>query len=104
MASKNCMWAILALCGSLLPVAAPTVTQAAEDGAKPKAKPDAVACRYVDSPGSRVKRRVCGTAALAAPQNSLPASAFPIGGAPPVSPNMPEFSNPANQSAYRGYR
>ena len=103
MTSKNCMWAILALCGSLLTVAAPTVTQAAEDGAKPKAKQDAVVCRYVDSPGSRLKRRVCGTAA----QNSVPAPAFPFNGAygaPPVSPNMPEFSNPANQSAYRGYR
>ena len=104
MASKNCMWAILALCGSLLTVAAPTVTQAAEDGAKPKAKQDAVVCRYVDSGGSRLKRRVCGTAARSAPQNSLPPEAFSFGGAPSVTPNMPGFSNPANQSAYRGYR
>jgi hypothetical protein len=106
MTSKNWMWAILALCGSLLTVAASTVTQAAEDGAKPKAKQDAVVCRYVDSPGSRLKRRVCGTAAQSGPQNSVPTPAFPFGayGAPPVSPNMPEFSNPANQSAYRGYR
>lgn len=103
MTSKNCMWAILALCGSLLAVAAPTVTQAAEDGAKPKAKQDAVVCRYVDSPGSRLKRKVCGTAARSAPQNSMPIPAFPIG-APLVTPNMSDFSNPANQSAYRGYR
>lgn len=103
MASKNGVWAILALCGSLLTVAAPTVTQAAEDGAKPKAKQDAVVCRYVDSPGSRLKRKVCGTAAQSAPQNSTPIPTFPIG-VPLITPNMTGFSNPANQSAYRGYR
>ena len=34
MTSKNCMWALLAFSGSLLAVAAPTVTQAAEQGSK----------------------------------------------------------------------
>ena len=34
MASKNCMWALLAFCGSLLTVAAPTVTQAADQPAE----------------------------------------------------------------------
>ncbi len=33
MTSKNCMWALLAFCGSLLTVAAPTVTQAADQPA-----------------------------------------------------------------------
>ena len=108
MASKNCMWAILAFCGSLCIVAAPTVSQAAdqpaEQVAKSKAKHDAVTCRYVDSPGSRVKRHVCGTPAQWASESRMPTTGPPLASPPSVTPNMPEFSNPANQSAYRGYR
>jgi hypothetical protein len=104
MTSKNCMWALLALCGSLLTATAPTVTQAADQVAKSKAKQDAVTCRYVDSPGSRVKRHVCGTSAQWAPESRMPATGPPLTSPPSVTPNMPEFSNPANQSAYRGYR
>jgi len=108
MTSKNCMWALLAFCGSLLTIAAPTVTQAADQPAgqvaKSKAKQDAVACRYVDSPGSRVKRHVCGTPAQWASESRMPATGPSFASPPSVTPNMPEFSNPANQSAYRGYR
>jgi hypothetical protein len=102
MTSKNCMWAIVAFCGSLLTVAAPTVTQAA-DQPKSKAKQDTV-CRYVESPGSRVKRHVCGTAAQWASESRMPPAGPPLASPPSVTPNMSEFSNPANQSAYRAYR
>jgi hypothetical protein len=107
MASKNCMWALVVFCGSLLVAAAPTVTQAADqaDAGKSKAKPDTVTCRYVDSPGSRVKRRVCGTSAHWAADSRvtspMPSSASP---APSVVPGMSEFGNPANQSAYQSFR
>jgi hypothetical protein len=109
MTSKNCMWALLAFCGSLLAATAPTMTQAADQPAdqvaKSKAKQDAVTCRYVDSPGSRVKRHVCGTSTQWASESRMPAAGPPLTSSPPsVTPNMPEFSNPANQSAYRGYR
>jgi len=106
MTSKNCMWALLAFCGSLLTVAAPTVTQAGDQPAeaKSKAKHDTVTCRYVDSPGSRVKRHVCGTAAQWASESRVPTPGPTFAAPPSVTPNMSEFSNPANQSAYRGYR
>lgn len=103
MTSKNCMWALLAFCGSLLAVAAPTVTQAA-DQPKSKAKQDGVTCRYVESAGSRVKRHVCGTAAQWASESRAPPAGPPLASPPSVTPNMSEFSNPANQSAYRAYR
>ena len=108
MTSKNCMWALLAFCGALLTATTPTVTQAAdqpaEQGAKSKAKPDTGGCRYVDSPGSRVKRHVCGTPAQWASESRVPATGPPFASPPSVTPNMPEFSNPANQSAYKGFR
>jgi hypothetical protein len=106
MASKNCMWALLAVCGSLL-IAAPALTQAAdqtEPGAKSKSKPE-TACRYVESPGSRVKRHVCGAPSQAAENRTpyiVPPTSF--GSPSPVVPGMSEFSNPANQSAYKGFR
>ena len=107
MVSKNCAWAILALCGSLLTVAAPTVTRAAdqpaEQGAKSKAKQE-VACRYVDSPGSRVKRRVCGTTAQWSPENRIPLPSSSAASPSGVVPGMTDFGNPANQSAYKGFR
>jgi hypothetical protein len=63
MTSKNCMWALLAFCGSLLTVAAPTVTQAADQpaaqAAKPSTKQDEVTCRYLESQGARMRQRVC---------------------------------------------
>jgi hypothetical protein len=110
MAGKNCKWLILAFCASMLTVAAPAVTQAAdqpaEQGAKPKNKPEPVTCRYVDSPGSRVKRHVCGTAAQLAPDSRITTPMPSSSAASPsgVVPGMSEFSNPANQAAYRGFR
>jgi hypothetical protein len=106
MASKNCTWAILAFCGSLLTVA--TVTQAAnppaDQGAKSKAKQDTVTCRYVDSPGSRVKRHVCGTQAQWSPESRIPMPSGSAASPPSVVPGMSDFGNPANQAAYRSYR
>jgi len=106
MASKNCMWAILALCGSLLAVAAPAVVQAAdppaEQGAKAKAKQDATTCRYVESPGARLKRRVCGTPAHT--DVRMPPSGAALSSPPTEVPGQSGFSNPANQSAYQRYR
>ena len=65
MASKKLTWAILGLCGSLLTMAAPTVTQAsdppAKQAAKRSTKQDEVTCRYLDSEGGRIRQRVCGT-------------------------------------------
>jgi hypothetical protein len=67
MASKNLTWAILGLCGSLLTVAAPAVTQAAEQPAAQiatsNAKQDTLTCRDLDVPGSHVKEHVCGVPA-----------------------------------------
>jgi len=105
MASKNCMWAILALCGSLLTVAAPSqaADQPADPGAKSKPKQE-VTCRYVESPGSRVKRRVCGTSAQWSPESHIPIPGSSAASPSGVVPGMSEFSNPANQSAYRGFR
>jgi len=101
MASKNGRWAIVAFCGSLLTFATPTVTQAAD---QPKAKPDASTCRYLDSPGSRLKRRVCGTPAHRPVEGHTPTTGASFA-SPPISvPGEPGFSNPANQSAYQRYR
>jgi hypothetical protein len=65
MASKNLSWAIFALCGSLLTVTAPTVTQAADQPAAQTAKADAkqgaLMCRDMDIPGSHIKYHICGT-------------------------------------------
>jgi hypothetical protein len=107
MVSKKCAWAILALCGSLLTVAALNVTQAADpppdQGAKSKAKQE-VTCRYVESPGSRVKRKMCGTSAQWSPANRIPDPSSSAASPSGVVPGMSEFSNPANQSAYKGFR
>ena len=60
MASKNLTWAILALCGSLLTVVAPTVTQAADQPAKQAAtsdaKQDTLMCRDLEVPGLACQR------------------------------------------------
>ena len=49
MASKNCMWAILAFCGSLCIVAAPTVSQAADQPAEQVAKSKSKTTRVRDA-------------------------------------------------------
>jgi hypothetical protein len=62
--NKSCMWAMLGLCGSLLTVAAPTVSHAADPPAQPAAtadaKPETLKCVNLDRPGSHIKARVCG--------------------------------------------
>ncbi len=71
MTSTNLTWAILAVCGSVLALAAPTMTQAAEQAAEQQAKQDMAAgakqetlmCRDLDIPGSHIKQHVCGTPA-----------------------------------------
>ena len=67
MASKNLTWAVLALCGSVFTVAAPVVTQAADQPpaqtAKADTKQDTLMCRDLDIPGSHIKQHVCGTPA-----------------------------------------
>jgi hypothetical protein len=66
MPSKNLTWVILALCGSVLTVASPIVTQAADQPVKQittsDAKQDTLMCRDLDIPGSHVKHHICGTA------------------------------------------
>ena len=67
MASKNLTWAVLALCGSVFTVAAPVVTQAADQPpaqtAKADTKQDTLMCRDLEIPGSHIKQRVCGVPA-----------------------------------------
>jgi hypothetical protein len=104
MASKNCMWALLAFCGSLLTVSAAQAADPPSDQGARKAKPDTVTCRYVDSPGSRVKRHVCGTQAQPPPDNHFPVPGGSAASPPAVVPGMSDFNNPANQSAYKGFR
>jgi hypothetical protein len=96
MVSKKCARAILALCGSLLTVAALNVTQAAD--------PPDQGAKYVESPGSRVKRKMCGTSAQWSPANRIPDPSSSAASPSGVVPGMSEFSNPANQSAYKGFR
>jgi len=67
MASKNLTWAVLALCGSVFTVAAPVVTQAADQPpaqtAKADTKQDTLMCRDLEIPGSHIKQHVCGVPA-----------------------------------------
>jgi hypothetical protein len=104
MTNKNGMWVVLALCGSLLIVAAPTATQAADPPAKSKAKQDIGSCRYIDSPGSRIKRHVCGTPAPRGDEIRMPTTGSSFASPPAVVPGMSDFGLPANQNAYKGYR
>jgi hypothetical protein len=106
MASKKCTWAILGLCASL---AASSVTLAADRPAKQSnAKHDTVVCRYVDSPGGRIKRHVCETRAESAAAQSRvglsPTTGASLGSPPIAVPGMSGFSNPANQSGYQQFR
>ena len=62
MIRKNCLWAILGVCGSLLVVAVPTATQAAEPDAQHASARDAkVVCHGVNTPGSRTREKECAT-------------------------------------------
>lgn len=65
--NKSCMWAGLGLWGSLLTVAAPAMSQAADPPAQHAAtagaKPETLKCVNLDRPGSHIKARVCGTPA-----------------------------------------
>ena len=64
MIRKNCLWAILGICGSLLVVAVPTATQAAEPEAPHASAWDAkVVCHRVKTPGSRTREKECATRA-----------------------------------------
>ena len=67
MPCKNFTWVILALCGSVLAVASPTVTHAADQPAVQAVKPDTqqgtLMCRDLDIPGSHIKQHVCGVPA-----------------------------------------
>lgn len=68
MTKKNPTWAMLGLCGSLLLVAAPIATQAADhtvsdQATASNARQNELMCRDLHRPGSRIKERVCGTPA-----------------------------------------
>ena len=100
MASKNLTWAILAVCGVVLTVAAPTMTQAAEQTGEQQAEQSPAAnakqetpmCRDLDIPGSHIKHHVCGTPAQWSDARfrltllrDNPAASHPFGGEVPYS-------------------
>jgi hypothetical protein len=106
MASNKCVWAILAFCGSLFAAAsvAQAADQPAEQEGKSKAKADTVVCHYVDSPGARLKRKVCGSPNQQSADGRMPPTGGSLGSPPTEGPGSSGFSNPANQSGYRQYR
>ena len=62
MIRDNCLWAILGVCGSLLVVAVPTATRAAEPEAQHASAWDSkVVCHRVNTPGSRTREKECAT-------------------------------------------